>query len=89
MMKTIKLNEGQLQLFAKLIESQTGAPDFEDGDIKEFGDTTESSPTTTVQDDEGNPKYGKMPTADKISSRITTDNTWSSTGIGWGGGAVR
>lgn len=88
-MKTIKLTEGQLRIVTRLIEDTNGAPDFEDGDIKEYGDTTENGPTATVQDDEGNPKYGKMPTADKISSRITTDNTWSSTGIGWGGGAVR
>ena len=86
-MKTIKLTENQMRLFTRLLED--AAPDFEDGDIKEFGDSTESSPTATVQDDEGNPKYGKMPLLDKISSGITTDNRWASTGAGWGGGAVR
>ena len=78
-MKTIKLNEEQLNLFTKLIENQVGAPDFEDGDIKEFGDTTENGVTATVQDDDGNPKYGKMPTADKISSRLSAQNYWANT----------
>lgn len=76
-MKTIKLTESQLHFFTKLIESQTGAPDFEDGDIKEYNDSTENGITAAVQDDEGNPKYGKMPTADKISSRLTTQNYWA------------
>jgi len=76
-MKTIKLTENQLHLFTKIIESQTGAPDFEDGDIKEFGDSTENGTSATIQDDEGNPKYGKNPTADKISSRLTAQNYWA------------
>jgi len=88
-MKKIKLTECQMRLFTKLIEDTSEAPDFEDGDVKEYGDTTENGISATIHDDEGNPKYGKMPTADKISSRLTTDNTWSSTGAGWGGGIVR
>ena len=75
-MKTIKLNESQMHLFGKLLEAET-APDFEDGDIKEYGDTTENSTTATVQDDDGNPKYGKMPLADKISHRQCPQNYWA------------
>ena len=52
-MKTIKLNEQQMVLLTKLVESES-APDFEDGDIKEFGNPSEISTTATVQDDEGN-----------------------------------
>lgn len=90
-MKTIKLKEEQMHLFARLVESEAGAPDFEDGDIKEFGDTTENGPTATIHDDEGNPKYGMMPTLDKISSRMHTDKPWASSygPGGWSGPAVR
>ena len=90
-MKTIKLNESQMCIFAKIMESETGAPDFEDGDIKEYGDTTESSPTATIQDDEGNPKYGTMPLLDKITTRMHTDKPWASSygPGGWSGPAVR
>ena len=77
-MKTIKLNEQQMVLLTKLVESEA-APDFEDGDIKEYGDTTENSPTATVQDDEGNPNYGKMPFADKISKQRCAQNYWANT----------
>jgi len=76
-MKTIKLTEEQLHLVTALIESNGGAPDFEDGDIKEYGDSTENGISATVHDDEGNPKYGKMPTADKISSRMTPQSYWA------------
>lgn len=74
-MKTIKLNEEQLRLLSNLNESN--APDFEDGDIKEFGNPSEISSTETVQDDEGNPKYGKMPMADRVSKRMTPQSYWS------------
>ena len=73
-MKTIKLNEEQLSLFKQLIESE--APDFENGDVKEYGDSTENGIAATVQDDEGNPKYGKMPIGDKISRSICPQNYW-------------
>ena len=66
-----------MHILSTLIESGAGAPDFEDGDIKEYGDSSEISTTATVQDDEGNPKYGKMPTADKISSRMTPQSYWA------------
>lgn len=74
-MKTIKLNEKQMSIFANLIESES-APDFEDGDIKEFGDSTEVGTNATIQDDEGNPKYGKMPIGDEISQRLCPQNYW-------------
>ena len=76
-MKTIKLTEGQLNMVAMLIEGGSGAPDFENGDIKEFGDSSENGTSATIHDDEGNPKYGKMPTADKISSRMTPQSYWA------------
>ena len=75
-MKTIKLNEEQFHLLTMITEADQ-APDFEDGDIKEYGDTTENGTTAVVQDDEGNPKYGKMPFADKISHSQCPQNYWA------------
>lgn len=76
-MKTIRLTENQFHLLKKLLENNSGAPDFEDGDIKEYGNPSEVGTTATVHDDEGNPKYGKMPTTDKISKRIIPQNYWA------------
>ena len=81
-MKTIKLNEEQMHLITRLCEADA-APDFEDGDIKEYGDSTENGTTAVVQDDEGNPKYGKMPFADKISHEQCPQNYWANTITGW------
>ena len=80
-MKTIKLNESQMALLERMIieGNGEGAPDFENGDIKEYGDTTENGTTSVVQDDEGNPKYGKMPFADKISHTYCPQNYWANT----------
>ena len=75
-MKTINLTEAQLHLLNSIMESEA-APDFEDGDIKEFGDSSEVSATATVQDDNGNPTYGEMPFADKISKRMTPQSYWA------------
>lgn len=77
-MKTIKLKEEQIKIFNRLIESES-APDFEDGDIKEYGDSSENGISATIHDDEGNPKYGSMPDsmADKISSRMTPQSYWA------------
>lgn len=77
-MKTIKLNEGQMSILQKLLESEA-APDFEDGDIKEFGNPSENGVTATVHDDEGNPKYGKMPLGNKISKMMSPQNYWINT----------
>jgi len=75
-MKIIKINEGQISLLTKLIESES-APDFEDGDIKEYGDSSENGTTATVQDNEGNPKYGKMPTGDEFAKTQTPQSWWA------------
>lgn len=70
-MKHIIINEHQ---FSILMENEA-APDFEDGDIKEYsGD--EISTTATVQDDEGNPKYGKMHDTDQLGNFLTNQNWW-------------
>lgn len=77
-MKTIKLNESQMTLLKKMIiEGGESAPDFENGDIKEYGDTTENGPTAVVQDDEGQPKYGRMPFPDDIKQ--CPQNYWANT----------
>ena len=77
-MKTIKLNENQLTLLNTLVESEI-APDFNDGDIKEFGNPSEVSTTATIRDNDGNPKYGKMPTGDKISKMSCPQSYWANT----------
>lgn len=71
----IKLKEEQLKLLNMLIEGDA-APDFEDGDIKEFGNPSEVSTTATITDDEGNPKYGKMNDTDKLGDFLTKQNWW-------------
>ena len=79
-MKTIKLNESQLSLLEKMLtEADDAAPDFENGDIKEYGDTTENGTTAIVHDDEGEPKYGKMPLGDKIGKFGCAQNYWANT----------
>ena len=65
-MKTIKLTEEQMQLFTMLIEDSAGAPNFDDGDVKEFADYSENGITSTVTDDEGNPEFGEMFPSEKI-----------------------
>lgn len=79
-MKTIKLTEGQMSLLNALLESES-APDFNDGDIKEFGDPSENSTVpASISDDDGNPKYAEMPNTNKISKSLANQNYYMSNG---------
>lgn len=70
-MKTIRINESQ---FNRLLEvNDSDVPSFDGGDIKEFPGS-EISATTNITDVEGNPKYGKPKTTDKIQNSLTTQN---------------
>lgn len=70
-MKVIKLRESQMM---RLIESET-APNFNDGDIKEYPGS-EVSTTTAVHDDDGNPKYGKQEDTDDILGDFLAMQNW-------------
>lgn len=72
-MKTIILTEEQLNM---LIETES-APDFEGGDVKEFGNSSEVSTTATVHDVDGNPKYGEMPIGDELGDFLAVHNWWA------------
>jgi hypothetical protein len=56
-MKTIKLTESQMQLISKLIKEED-APDFENGDTQEFGNTEQIGITSSLHDVDGNTKNG-------------------------------
>lgn len=72
-MKTIRINEAQ---FKRLLEiNGSEAPSFEGGDIKEFPGS-EVSATENISDSEGNVKYGKPKTTDKVQNSLTTQNYW-------------
>lgn len=70
-MKTIRINEAQFQRLLEI--NGTEAPSFEGGDIKEFPGS-EVSATTNISDVEGNPKYGKPKTTDKVQNDLTAQN---------------
>lgn len=72
----IILNERQEWLLIKLMEADV-APDFEDGDVKEFGDSSENGISSTIHDNNGDPKYGKMPIGDKIANTFTPQSYWA------------
>ena len=59
-----------------LMETEA-APDFEDGDVKEYNDSSENSTSSTVHDEEGKPKLGKNPLGDKISTFMAQQNGWA------------
>lgn len=81
-MKTIKLNEHQMYLLKTIMEDAS-APNFDDGDIKEYGDSTENGTTAVIHDDEGNPKYGEMPLGDEVTKEIPQNNYWANNVNGW------
>lgn len=62
--------------FKRLMESE-GAPDFNDGDILEFPGST-VSPTATVHDSDGDPKYGKpfRTGADRVAKKLSNQNNY-------------
>ena len=69
-MKNIIITEAQ---FNRLFE--TSAPSFDNGDVVEFPGS-QISTTATVHDSDGEAKYGKMPTTDKVSKSMTPQNYW-------------
>jgi len=80
-MKTIKLTESQMQLLSKLINEED-APDFENGDTQEFGNTEQIGITSSLHDVDGNIKNGSavksMKGAEKAAIKNFPDYT------GWG-----
>lgn len=72
-MKVIKLTESQLK---RLVEIES-APDFNNGDVKEYGSPSEISTTTTVHDSDGNPQYGHMPDTEEIGDSLAVQNWWA------------
>ena len=81
MAKTIIITESQYDRLLCLLEDNI--PDYDDGDIKEYLGS-EVSTTTTVHDNDGNPKYGKMPTTDKVSNELTPQQWMASHRAGRG-----
>ncbi len=72
-MKTIRINEEQ---FRRILEMNgSNAPSFEGGDIREYPGS-EINATSNISDSEGNVKYGKPKTTDKIQKTLTTQNYW-------------
>lgn len=73
-MKRIKLNENQ---FIKLIEaSSNSAPDFTNGDLKEYPNS-EVSTTANVTNSDGDLEYGKPVDTDKIQKTLAIQNFWA------------
>lgn len=71
-MRTIKLTESQF----KLMMESAAAPDFSDGDVQECP-KGQVGTTTTVHDDEGNPKYGKPHDTDQLDDFLAIQNWWA------------
>ena len=81
-MKTIKLTESQMQLISKLIKEED-APNFDNGDVKDYKDESETGNLTATQHDvDGNTKNGSavksMKGAEKAAIKNFPDYT------GWG-----
>jgi hypothetical protein len=71
-MRTIRLTESQLH---RLIEKVIGAPNFENGDVKEYNGS-EVTTTCNVTNQDGEKEYGKPLTTDKFGSNLTTQNNY-------------
>ena len=73
-MKTIIITENQLK---NLIEgSSIDAPNFNNGDIKEFNDS-EVMTTTNVTNQDCYKNYGKPTVTDKVQATLSPQNNWS------------
>lgn len=70
--KTIKLTESQLK---RLVEIETEP--FNNGDIKEFGDSSEITTTVPTHDSEGVPQYGHEPISDEYADTAAVQNWWA------------
>lgn len=74
-MKIIRLNENQL---FKLLESNSNsAPNFNNGDVKEYNGS-EVMTTANVTSPDGEEEYGKPTDADKIQKSMAMQNFWLS-----------
>ena len=72
-MKTIIINEGQFKRILQMNEDEV--PNFDGGDLKEYP-SSEVTVTNNITNSEGNKKYGKPKTTDKIQKSLTTQNYW-------------
>jgi hypothetical protein len=76
-MKTIKLTENQLRIFNKLIREED-APNFEGGEVKEYGDESETGNLTANLDDEnGNKTLGSAKKQLGAFDRMAPQNWWA------------
>lgn len=74
-MKRIIISENQ---FNRLMEANSeDAPTFDNTDIKEYPGS-EVSTTAHVTDPDGDIKYGKQPTTDKVQRSISPQSWWNS-----------
>lgn len=80
-MKTIKLTESQMQILSKLISED--APNFDNGDVKDYDDKSESGNLTATQHDvDGNTHNGSAVKQLKEPQTLSYQNGW---GVrGWG-----
>lgn len=72
-MKIVRLNENQL---IKLLESNTNsAPNFNNGDVKDFVGS-EVTTTANVTTPDGETEYGKPTDTDKLQKTMAMQNFW-------------
>lgn len=81
MKKTIIITEAQYNRLLTILEGDV--PDYDDGDIKEYLGS-EVSTTTTIHNNDGDPKYGKMPNTDEVSNQLTPQQWMASHRAGRG-----
>jgi hypothetical protein len=69
----IIITEQQLDIIKSLVEAE--APLLNNGDTKEYGDTSQTSTSATITDADGNPKPGKDVYSDEIS-KFSANQDW-------------
>ena len=69
----IIITEQQLDIFKRLVEADT--PQLNNGDTKEYGDTSQISTSATITDADGNPKPGKDVYSDEVS-KFQANQDW-------------
>jgi hypothetical protein len=67
------ITERQLDIIKSLVESEV--PLLNNGDTKEYGNTSQVSTSATITDADGNPKPGKDVYADEIS-KFQANQDW-------------
>lgn len=70
-MTRIIINESQ---FKRLFKEGNSWPDFNGGDVTEYNTGQKISPTTTIHDEDGNPKYGKPKFTDDVADDLNPQN---------------